>query len=272
MALGIALGAAFDIALGVALGVAGACAAAGALTIAWAVSWIVGFGLTWSMYFGANRAVNVWFIPLYPLEVIWQCVLYAVQKCVGIQTLSLVPVLHYDLSSLPHPFLLQHALLTATTNPSLARKILEACTIVPGQQRIGLKLLAQLQVQELDELIRLRRFAAIVELQGTWLPGVEGAEPLLLKFREVTRYLAAANATTLPHHCLQHLDEADKSLSALYAQIVSDESFLAPHTCIAHLIPGSSWQTIFGVRRRRRRRVRFPILFEPVNRSTLKKT
>ncbi len=67
----------------------------------------------------------------------------------------------------------------------------------------------------------------MVDLQGTWLPGVEGAPPLLLAGREVARYLAEATAATFPSHRLQHLEQATKGLDALANQRLQERSPLA---------------------------------------------
>src|SRR5262249_17970168 len=160
-------------------------------------------------------------LPLYPLEALWQCVLYIIQRLWHIPTLHLAPVLHHDLSYLPHPCLVRHIVLTAATDPGLARKVVDACALVPGQRRLGREPLAQLQAHELETLAREHRFAPVVELQGEWLPGVEGAEPLLLALREAARYLAAAVSTSFPYHRLQHLDRAEKALNALQNQRVA---------------------------------------------------
>ncbi|MFO1431776.1 MAG: AAA family ATPase [Candidatus Competibacteraceae bacterium] len=76
-------------------------------------------------------------------------------------------------------------------------------------------------------MAKQRRFADVVELQGQWLPGVEGADALLLAFREASRYLLAAQTAGNPYHRRQHLERAEKSLAALKNQLLADRSPLA---------------------------------------------
>jgi len=71
------------------------------------------------------------------------------------------------------------------------------------------------------------RFSEIIELRGRWLPGAEGAGPLLLGVRETARYLAAAGAAGIPYHRLEHLRRAEQSLQALDNRLLSDRSDLA---------------------------------------------
>jgi hypothetical protein len=178
---------------------------------------------------GVALVFTIYRLPLYLLEVPLQALLYIIQRLWAIPTIRLVPILYHDLSYLPHPFLVSHILLAAETDPLLARKVVDACAIVPGQRRLGREVLARLQARELEALARERRFAPVVELQGTWLPGVEGATPPLLAFREAARYLAAAVSATFPYHRLQHLERAKRTLDALRNQLVVDRSPLARH-------------------------------------------
>ena len=166
-------------------------------------------------------------LPLYPLEAIGQIFFYFKQKAFGQMTLHRVPVLYHELSYLPHPWLASHILLNAEPDPQLVKQVIAACRIAPGQRRAGEWALAQLQAQEVVQNLQRRRFEQLVELQGEWLAGVEGAAAPLLTIRELARYLQAAHATTLPDHGWQHLQRAQQHYQALKNQLVTDHSPLA---------------------------------------------
>jgi hypothetical protein len=166
-------------------------------------------------------------LPIYLIEVAWQAGAYVWQVFSGKPTLRFVPVLYHELSYLPHPFLERHLMHSAAQYPELARKVLDACSIAPGQQKIGQSVLAQLQSAELLEHLRQRHFSHIVELQGTWLPHVEGAAYPLLALREISRYLHSGNTAPYGYHRLQHLARSEKALSLLTTQLLAENSLLA---------------------------------------------
>jgi hypothetical protein len=137
----------------------------------------------------------------------------------GRSTLAWTPVLYHELSLLPIPFLEGHILAEADANPALASRVLDACSIALGQRRIGRRAEAKLRARELARLARANDFQAVAELRGFWLPGVQGADPLLLSFSEAGRYLAATNAAFSPHHRLKHLDGLALQLTGIENQL-----------------------------------------------------
>jgi hypothetical protein len=128
-------------------------------------------------------------------------------------------VLYHELSYLPHPFLEGHVLAEAEANRELARRVLEACSIAPGQRRTGRKAEAKLRARELKRLANGKDFQAISELRGFWLPGVQGADSLLLSFSEAGRYAAAAQAAFNAHHRLKHLEGLAAQVNAMENQL-----------------------------------------------------
>jgi hypothetical protein len=134
-------------------------------------------------------------------------------------SLAWSPILYHELSLVPLPFLENHILDEADANPALARRVLDACSIAPGQRRIGRRAEAKLRARELARLGRAKDFQAIAELRGFWLPGIQGADPPLLSFSEAGRYLAAANAAFSPHHRLRHLEGLTAQLNDIENQL-----------------------------------------------------
>jgi hypothetical protein len=144
-------------------------------------------------------------------------------------SLAWTPVLYHDLSLVPLPFLEGHIFAEADANPALARLVLDACSIAPGQRRIGRRAEAKLRARQLVRLTRANDFQAIAELRGFWLPGVQGADGLLLSFSEAGRYLAAASAAFSPHHRLKHLDRFAAQLNGIENQLrAKRDSFTQP--------------------------------------------
>ena len=139
-------------------------------------------------------------------------------------SLAWAPVLYHELSLLPLPFLEGHIVAEADANPALARRVLDACSIAPGQRRIGRRAEAKLRARELARLARAKDFQAIAELRGFWLPGIQGADPLLLSFSEAGRYLAAASAAFGPHHRLKHLEGFAAQLTGIENQLRAKRS------------------------------------------------
>jgi len=166
-------------------------------------------------------------LPIFCLEVLAQTAFYLSNGLRLGGTLRFSPVLYDELSYFPLPFLARHIEAAAPQDPELARRVLEACAIAPGQRRTGRLALARLQAREMEALARSRRFAAVAELQGFWLPGVAGADPLLLSFREAARYLAAALGASVPYHRIEHLKRAEDSLKATRNQLIAGRSHLA---------------------------------------------
>ena len=152
------------------------------------------------------RILSLTHVPLFPFEVILETLAWLRNATTHRSSLAWTPVLYHELSLLPLPLLESHILAEADANPELARRVLDACSIAPGQRRIGRRAEAQLRARELARLARAKDFQAIAELRGFWLPGVQGADPLLLSFSESGRYLAAASAAFSPHHRLRHLE------------------------------------------------------------------
>jgi len=164
-------------------------------------------------------------LPVYPLSAGLQIALYVLESFGKVHTLSFVPALHHELIYVPLPFLGRHILLNAEAHPELARASLQACSLAPGLRQTGRKVLAELQARELSTLAKTFYFSEIANLQGTWLPGVQGAEPVMLAFQETARYLQAARNTPIPHHSLEHLKRARSGLEALGNQLLASQSW-----------------------------------------------
>lgn len=219
VAVGVVFGVAFGVALGVALGVIHGVTLGVALGVAFGVAGgvvlgVVG-GLGLGLSFIAAALLSFLRLPIFVVEANVQTLLYRWQVLSGKTTLRYAPILHHDLSYCPHPFLGQHIVLTAESDLALARRALDACSVSPGQRRAGQLALAQLQARELESAIRKQRFSSILELRGTWLPGTEDADPLLLGFAEVVRYLASAAETAIPFHRVRKLELAAHETQSL---------------------------------------------------------
>ncbi len=195
MTVGLAVGAAVGVAVGMIEGIAGG---------------IIG---------GVVGCIAYFRIPLYPLEALLQTILHLVKS-----HFHATPVLYHDLSYLPHPFLMQDIVAAASVNPDLGRRLLEACARAPGQRKAGRQAVARLQALELREVARSRSFGSCVGLNGQWLPGVEGTDPLLLSFAKVARFLASAAITSIAQHRLGKLELA---LNILERRVLKENQFLA---------------------------------------------
>jgi hypothetical protein len=177
------------------------------------------------------RTVIVFFtaisrIPVYFFEIIAQMAARYWNSMTGRRSLHWVPVLHHEMSYLPHPFLESHLLAEADADPGLTRRVLDACSIAPGQRRIGRRVEASLQAREMRRLSDANDFQALAELRGLWLPGVQGADPVLLAFSESGRYLTAAQAAFNPHHQLKHLEGFAVQLNAIENQLRASRNAL----------------------------------------------
>ncbi|OQW92631.1 MAG: hypothetical protein BWK79_14250 [Beggiatoa sp. IS2] len=167
-------------------------------------------------------------LPFYLFEIIWQLSCFILSSIFNQRTLRFTPVLYHDLSYLPHPLLTK--LVEAEQAPQLIRCVLDACAIAPGQRRAGKIALIRLQVTELEAMIKQRQFRQLIELQGQWLPGVKSASSILLAFRDIARYLQAANTAMTAFHSLQHIKQAKQALDELKIYLLGDVSPLAQAT------------------------------------------
>lgn len=206
LALLVALGAAFEVAVGVSSTTAGATAD-------------VAGGVATAAALGTAVLLSLFRLPLWFAESLLATVAHQIHRRTNRSTLSAHPVLYHELSYIPFPFLKAHILSEATLNPQLVRRVLEACSIAPGQSRIGREAEAELRSRELSDLARTNDLAAFTELRGSWLPGIQGADPLLLSFSEAGRYLRAAQTAFNPHHRLDHLKGLSDKLQAIETQL-----------------------------------------------------
>ena len=164
--------------------------------------------------------------PVYLIEMIAQTAARFWNSMTGRKALHWIPVLHHELSYLPHPFLESHLLAEADADPNLTRRVLDACSIAPGQRKTGRRVQAALRAKELMRLSDANDFQALAELRGLWLPGVQGADGVLLGFSEAGRYLMAAQAAFNPHHQLKHLEGFAVQLNAIENQLRASRNAL----------------------------------------------
>lgn len=164
-------------------------------------------------------------LPLYPLEALLQVLLHLARS--PAHSLRYTPVLHHDLSYLPHPFLARHIVAAAEDDPALAARVLEACRIAPGQRKTGDQALAELQARELAKLAHERAFLDAIDLKGRWLPGRDTESALLRAIAEAARLFAAAKASTSPYLARRHLDQAAAQLQAIANQRLASPETLA---------------------------------------------
>jgi hypothetical protein len=160
-------------------------------------------------------------LPVFVLESLAEAGARTWIRVTGARTLNWVPALYHELSYLPLPLLEGHLLVEADADRELTRRVLDACAVAPGQRRIGRTVEATLRARELTRLVEARDFQAIAELRGTWLPGIQGADGVLLGFSEAARYLAAATTAFNPHHQLTHLKGFAAQINALENQLRS---------------------------------------------------
>lgn len=172
-------------------------------------------GIAFGVAMGVARVVSCLHLPLYPFECLMQTLLHLFAGREVARALYWSPVLFHDLSYLPLPFLARDIVTAAPSDPELVRRALDACALIPGQQRAGRLALAELQARELAELIASGRFADALALQGQWLPGRDPGNDLLRAFAEAARFLAAAEASHQPHRAQQHLRDVERQLAAL---------------------------------------------------------
>ena len=201
--VGILAGVAGGVAVGVAIGVA--------------------IGVAFGVAVGVSIILFLFRIPFYPLEAVLQWLLYSLQVVFKKRTLRFAPVRYHDLCYIPQPFLADHIILDIPVDPALVRDTLDICDRVPGQRKVRAKVLPHLQAHELAQAVAEKNFAAAAELRGEWLPGREGAPPLLLCLADTARYFQAAAAAQLPYHRLDHLKKAAGALDACDARCVEAE-------------------------------------------------
>ena len=72
----------------------------------------------------------------------------------------------------------------------------------------------------MERITRERRFSAFVEGETLWLPSDAEADPLIVELRQAARYLASAQATTIPRHRQGHVDRATKVLDSIEVQLI----------------------------------------------------
>lgn len=247
--LGAFLGVVVDVPAGVALGVyLGVSLALGVAALGAAVSMAVGLVVVIAVV-GVSGGVVIGEVPeadwivgavvafftalsrlsVYLFEIICQMAARSWNSMTGRSSLHWVPVLHHELSYLPHPFLEGHLLAEADADPDLTRRVLDACSIAPGQRKTGRRVETMLRARELKRLSDANDFQALAELRGFWLPGVQGADGVLLGFSEAGRYLTAAQAAFNPHHQLKHLEGFAVQLNAIENQLrASRNAFTQP--------------------------------------------
>ncbi|MEY3219145.1 MAG: hypothetical protein RIT27_502 [Pseudomonadota bacterium] len=159
-------------------------------------------------------------IPLYLLESIWQTIIYYRQLFTGIETLHLSPILYHNLSYFSYPYLAKHCLLSKENNPIILKKVLDISVLTNGQKSNFQKILASLQIDEINYLIKTQNFKQLAELRGQWLsiPHQEVDSPLLI-VKEFGRYLQAASHVVFAYHRLQNLKDAEIQLKKLETQL-----------------------------------------------------
>lgn len=166
----------------------------------------------WGFLLGVSRA------PFNLLEMAIQTAARAASPYSSRGTLRWAPVRFHEMSFFPHPLLESHLLLESDAHPKLTREVLDACELSIGQRRIGQRVEARLRAKELHKLTQSQDFEAITELRGTWLPGIQGADPVLLAFAEAARFAAAAQTAFNPSHALEHLKRLGAQLNAIENQ------------------------------------------------------
>ena len=173
-------------------------------------------------------------LPRYPLDWLWCLAL----KLFAPNPLRYHPVLFFNLSYLPYPFLSQQIIDSASEQPQLARRVLDACSIAPGQQQNGKRALAHLRIRELSQQLQAQQLDDCVALRGQWLSGKDEAHPVLKRLNQIAAYLLAAKATSLPYQRLQHLDKAKQAWQQL-------QNYLLENPC-DYVAPLREYETIWA--------------------------
>jgi len=173
---------------------------------------------------GVTIIVFLFRIRLYPVEALWQTMLFVRHRLVGTANLAASPVLWHELSYLPLPFLGRHIELTAERDPALAQRAIDACDRSPGQHGVGLRALARLQARELERIAHQRRFRDFGEGETNWLSADPYADPLIGDLRQTARYLARARIAAIPHNRRNYLEQARKALDRFDLQLLFSEN------------------------------------------------
>ena len=228
--VGVNRGVAFGVALGVVAGVFGGVAKGVAVRLNRGVAFGVAMGVAMGVAEGVAVGVAVGVAGAVAcIAVILRVPVFVAELAPAVAAslagrVNWCPVLFHDLSYFPHPLLLQTIVDNAAGNPAMARRVLDACAIAPGQRRIGQRAEAELQARDLSRLIRTGQLTDLIELNAAWLPGKQGASPLLLAFGEAAQYLSAAREALNPHHRVGHLSKLSDSLRAIENQMRSESS------------------------------------------------
>ncbi|AUB84786.1 hypothetical protein THSYN_15045 [Candidatus Thiodictyon syntrophicum] len=167
-------------------------------------------------------------VPLYLFEYPWQIIAFTIQRSTARITLAASPVLHHELSYLPLPTLAAHIHDTAARDPALARRALAACAIAPGQRRAGRRALALLRADELATLAHTRRFQALRDLSGEWLPDPASADGTFAALQQIGRYLRAAELTLIARQRQELLTAAADRLRGLDNALLGSRDLEAP--------------------------------------------
>lgn len=229
LVIGLAIGVAARVAFGVAFGMAGRAEAGpwgqmSIMLIVLSMFGISGSSADTSLFLAAGLSMLLiqFSLPFYPLEAVVQSLLYLAGGNRPERTLRFSPILFHDLSYLPHPFLAQHIVKAAAKAPELAKQVITAASIAPGQQDAARKALAELQAMELAEQARTGKFSDAAELHGRWLLGQETANPLQRGFAETARFVLAAEGASSAHIRLQHLEAALNQLQNLDKRLTAE--------------------------------------------------
>jgi hypothetical protein len=227
VAYGVAGGVAYGVAGGVAYGVAVGVAYGVAVGVAYGVAVGVAYGVAVGVAFGVAFEVAYLRLPLYLFELPLQLIAYAWPSSTRTPTLAWSPVLHHELSYLPLPLLARHIVDTASRDPALARRALDACAIAPGQRGNGRRALSLLRARELRELAQARRFQALMDLETDWLPDPDAADARILAFRETARFLRSATLTLIPGQRRAQLEAAQNRLRGLENRLLGSRDLEA---------------------------------------------
>lgn len=243
---GVTFGTAYDTTSGILYGIVGGIGVGVGVGVAASTTQEIAIslqvGIAGGSAFGILFILAYCRLPFYLFEIIWQISCFILSSIFNQRTLRFTPVLYHDLSYLPHPLLAKHILVEAEQAPKLARCVLNACAVAPGQRRAGKIALISLQASELEAMIKQRQFRPIIELQGQWLPGIKSASPILLAFRDIARYLQAADTAMTAFHSLQHVKHAKQALDELKIYLLGDTSSSAQ--ALKTIVP--TWEIVIA--------------------------
>lgn len=189
------------------------CGLAGGITFTLAES--VSHGLIVGTVSCLVASLTALHLPLYFLEFLCQMALFLSQRLARLNNLKLSPIFWHDLSYFPLPFLSRHIQLTALNDPQLARCALEACSLIPGQQKTGQRTLTRLRGKEMESLGDEGRFDDFLQGNTLWQTDEADADAITARFWQTARYLQAAKTSVLADQQLEHLERAQKTLRDL---------------------------------------------------------